>query len=161
MKPAMSVLAILVLSAWPLSNPGGNGKPGAIWSTYIPGVTAYDPLRGLSDVASQFVAEHDIVVTRIEVNVVQGPSAAISPGTFCTTNPALVLSDGTTSTSITLANPTNWFGPSFTDSGPISVSFPAGATVQLKVVQGTPDNFSSAQEDDCPAGDVNVVVQYR
>jgi hypothetical protein len=91
---------------------------------------------------SRFTPDGPITVTRIEVQLQIA-------GLRCRRDPTLTLSDGTAkgTTQLVLHNTSS-------DSGPLSIDVPAGATIRLDVDEEARDCRTR------PAG-ANIVVQYK
>jgi hypothetical protein len=141
------------------------------WSSFVPAAGFYDTSAGGSggsDVVSRFTPAKAITVTRIEVQAAQGSERLVFSPTFqaiaCTKPVAFKITDGTTSSTLTLPSATTLvpgnLNPSSADSGPLDVAFAAGAKLVLTVVQGDPpDPITGATG--CLANNINITVQYK
>jgi hypothetical protein len=122
--------------AGPQGPPGPSGSQ--VWDTFLPRLNH-------TYTASTWKLDTAIKLTRIEAQ-------AEIPPTACTTNAVLTVSDGTPAgtRSLPITGAAN-------DSGPMAVSYAAGATLTLKV--------STAAHCPLPKGVppalVNAVVQYK
>jgi hypothetical protein len=99
--------------------------PGALTSTWT---------------GATWTTDRAVIITRIQVQAKTAP-------TGCTTDAAVRLTDGTTSVNVTISTAAN-------DSGAISQSYAAGASLQVKLQTAAAGCTTS------PA-DANVSVQYR
>jgi hypothetical protein len=118
-------------------NPGTwamSSLPISVWSTYLPVTSA-------RYAASTLTPGSSIIVTRIQAR-------AVVPPTSCTTNAEIEISDGTT-----LGTGNLVVVGAESDSGPIGLSFKAGAPVIIGV--GT-----AAGGCQTSPSSVNLVVQY-
>ena len=151
--------------------PTGPAGPAAlslgVWNAYLYNDLFYSADTGWNfgqHTVSSFTPSGDITVVRIEAEASRGPSREISssPPTFvaCATQPAIRVTNGTTSYDVPFANPTSWTltGGSSTDSGPLNVPFPANSRIRLVLISGTPMDYSTGL---CEIQDVSISVQYR
>ena len=121
------------------------------WLNYSP--TAIDP--SFTEI-SAFTPETAVTVTRIEIDAHIGPlNNSTIPFSACVANPSLTLTGGTKTFTLTLSTPPN-VGTAFhsyTNSGALRLSFPAGTRLSLSANLGDPN---------CQGGNVmKNVVHYR
>jgi len=136
------------------------------WNSFVYDTTFYAPQLKGSEVVSSFSPGKPVTVTRVQARVGYGPFLNIlsPPGRApCNENPAMMIFDGTTSYSLPLSTPsvsTVW--ASSADSGPLDISFPSMADIDLRVVQGDVGAASPYTGIGwCEAQSINVTVQYR
>ena len=164
------LLAIGVALLAGAQSKGPRGPQGELtWTSYVADTRYYAPELpgwGGSEVVSTFNPPRSTTITRIELQSAYGPvrTVAAPPSNVpCNNNPALILTDGSTSYSLPLPTPPSLGGGIFAssaDSGPVDLSFPPGANITIRVAQGdmgTPP-YNIGQ---CLAQSVNVTVQYK
>ena len=121
-----------------------------VWSSKIDtfGNFVQQPSNPYSNgVVSIFTPATGITITRIQLQA--------AGGQVCTSVPGIKVTDGTTSVGLTIPNasvPAGDFGSVSNDTGPVSVSYPAGDELKLKAVPGN---------SGCNPFEINIVVQYR
>jgi hypothetical protein len=140
----------------------------AVWGVHIS--TSSNNLRTDQVVASLTTARAT-EISRIEVEVAWGPLEYVFdpfPGqqTACTRNPTISVTEGTTVFTLPLNSPLlvatgSAVVPdgSSTDSGPISVVFPADSRIKVLLVPGDLDDYPSHSR--CDFSDANITIQYR
>jgi hypothetical protein len=122
--------------------PGPSGSQ--VWNTFLGTLSS-------TYTASTWILDTAITMTRIQAQAVIPPSG-------CTVNAVLTVSDGTAggTRTLTITGAAN-------DSGPIAVSYAAGATLTLRVSTAA-SCFGSAGPPATPGGApslVNALVQYK
>ncbi len=152
---ALVLCSVLALAADP---PANNVPPVLLWSTSFEGfaIAGGEPAA----VKNVFAPERAITVTRIEAYDEQGPRLNVHSVTGqiqpCSPQPSLMLTDGTSSQTVTISSV---FAPNssatYTDSGPLSLSFLPGNRISLLIVPP-----KSRQPYACMARQMNVIVHY-
>jgi len=126
------------------------------WGDYVPNVPSHTFVTQIN----AFTPDTAITVTRIEMDAVQGSSSF--DGTqfvACPTNASVTLQGGTTAYTLSMAPPQILPNPiptdlhSYTDSGPLNLSFAAGSRLTLHANQA--DEHCNIPEK------VQIVVQYH
>ena len=155
-------LCLFLAAAWLVSadeekKPIAASAPG-IWSTSIEAfaVNGGEPPA----VKSMMTADTQMKVTRIEIFDEQGPrlnlSGITSPFLPCSPQPAVTLTDGVTTFTLALSSQ---FLPksaaTYTDSGSLNLTFPAGTRISLVIAP--PQARQSAV---CMAKQLNVLVHF-
>jgi hypothetical protein len=164
-KCSLLVLALLFGPGVAISAAQDNSdakRAAQTWSTFFQRFGDYDPnFFNNSDVVNFFTPATDITVSRMEVKTAFGPTNSVSTPSFCTKNPGVEITDGTTSHTLTLSNPSrsDGKGGSTTDSGPLSVNLAAGSMVSLIAIHGEPE--LPFLVDACFTNSINVTVQYE
>jgi hypothetical protein len=97
-------------------------------------------------VVSNFTPAAAITVNRIQL--------VAAGGQVCSSLPEIEVTDGTTHHSLEIPNTqvASGVGPASNDSGPITLSYPAGDLIQVKALP--------APSGSCNPFEINIVVQY-
>jgi hypothetical protein len=134
------------------------------WSSFVYSWFDYNPSLPSDTFATQinaFTPDTAITVTRIEMDAVQG-SFSFDGTQFivCPTNASVTLQGGTTKSTLSMAPPQTLPSPtipgdlnSFTDSGPLNLSFAAGS--KLALIANQADASCNIPTK------VQIVVQYH
>jgi hypothetical protein len=169
-KILLVILAFACVS--PLTAQQSDQPHGAplVWSTNVLVVGNYvSSVRpGASNIVTTFTPDVPVTISRIELQAAFGASKTTSffPVTIvpCDVPPAIQVTDGTNSSTLTIPNapistnppaqPT--VGSASADSGPINLTFPAGTKISVVVLPG-----DQGKNNFCNAGDINLTIQYR
>ncbi len=149
-----AVLAFLLIVAATAQVPRGTAPAGPmLWNAHM-GSGFYPPPPVLR--VASFTPSGEIILTRIEVDIVQGPYAFRYPASAvrCAVTQSLQLTNGNVTYTQPLSHPQDLPQDlsSRTDSGPLSVKFPANSRIDLLLLAGSPD---------CDIVNVNIAVQYK
>jgi|SRR5271156_5161402 len=132
-----------------------------VWSSYANVLSNFIPRPAVplqSPTVSILTLDQGIVVTRIQLHAAIGANNQFMGP--CTVLPAVKLTDGTHSVSLTIPNAPmdneGHFGAVSADTGLFRLEFPANAKLSLVIVPGDNDPPTAF----CSATEINVTVQY-